>query len=52
LQKPFANIGVKNMTQMTQQKTAFNPILFVLAAAWLLWGVGVSLAIGYWASRQ
>jgi Family of unknown function (DUF5367) len=24
----------------------------LLAAAWLLWGVGVSLAIGYWASRQ
>lgn len=24
----------------------------VLAAAWLLWGVGISLAIGYWASRQ
>jgi hypothetical protein len=22
----------------------------LLAAAWLLWGVGVSLAIGYWAS--
>jgi Family of unknown function (DUF5367) len=24
----------------------------LLAAAWLLWGVGISLAIGYWASRQ
>jgi hypothetical protein len=24
----------------------------LLAAAWLLWGVGVSLGIGYWASRQ
>jgi hypothetical protein len=24
----------------------------LLAAAWLLWGVGVSLAIGYWTSRQ
>lgn len=24
----------------------------LLASAWLLWGVGVSLAIGYWASRQ
>jgi hypothetical protein len=24
----------------------------LLAAAWLLWGVGVSLAIGYWASHQ
>jgi hypothetical protein len=23
----------------------------LLAAAWLLWGVGVSLAIGYWTSR-
>ncbi len=24
----------------------------LLAAAWLLWGVGVSLGIGYWASRS
>jgi hypothetical protein len=24
----------------------------LLAAAWLLWGVGISLAIGYWVSRQ
>jgi Family of unknown function (DUF5367) len=24
----------------------------LLAAAWLLWGVGISLGIGYWASRQ
>jgi hypothetical protein len=24
----------------------------LLAAAWLLWGVGVSLSIGYWISRQ
>jgi Family of unknown function (DUF5367) len=24
----------------------------LLAAAWLLWGVGISLAIGYWTSRQ
>ncbi len=23
----------------------------LLAAAWLLWGVGISLAIGYWASH-
>jgi hypothetical protein len=23
----------------------------LLAAAWLLWGVGVSLSVGYWASR-
>ncbi|WP_310484991.1 DUF5367 family protein [Chamaesiphon sp. VAR_48_metabat_403] len=24
----------------------------LLAAAWLLWGVGVSLGVGYWASRS
>lgn len=24
----------------------------LLAAAWLLWGVGISLGVGYWASRQ
>jgi hypothetical protein len=24
----------------------------LLAAAWLLWGIGLSLGIGYWASRQ
>ena len=28
------------------------PAGLLLAAAWLLWGVGLSLAIGYWASRQ
>jgi hypothetical protein len=27
------------------------PAGLLLAAAWLLWGVGVSLGIGYWASR-
>jgi hypothetical protein len=29
-----------------------TPAGLLLAAAWLLWGVGVSLAIGYWASRS
>ncbi len=24
----------------------------LLAAAWLLWGVGIALSIGYWASRS
>jgi hypothetical protein len=28
------------------------PAGLLLAAAWLLWGVGLSLGIGYWASRQ
>jgi hypothetical protein len=28
------------------------PAGLLLAAAWLLWGVGLSLAIGYWTSRQ
>jgi hypothetical protein len=28
------------------------PAGLLLAAAWLLWGVGVSLAIGYWVSRR
>jgi Family of unknown function (DUF5367) len=28
------------------------PAELLLAAAWLLWGVGLSLGIGYWASRQ
>ncbi len=28
------------------------PTGLLLAAAWLLWGVGISLSIGYWASRQ
>jgi hypothetical protein len=27
------------------------PAGMLLAAAWLLWGVGVSLGIGYWVSR-
>jgi hypothetical protein len=27
------------------------PAGLLLAAAWLLWGVGVSLGIGYWVSR-
>jgi Family of unknown function (DUF5367) len=29
-----------------------TPAELLLAAAWLLWGVGLSLGIGYWASRQ
>ena len=29
-----------------------KPTQLLLAAAWLLWGVGVSLAIGYWESRH
>ncbi len=29
-----------------------EPTRLLLAAAWLLWGVGVSLAIGYWESRR
>jgi Family of unknown function (DUF5367) len=28
------------------------PTGLVLAAAWLLWGVGISLGIGYWASHS
>ncbi len=28
------------------------PAGLLLAAAWLLWGVGLSLGIGYWASRR
>jgi hypothetical protein len=28
------------------------PAELLLAAAWLLWGVGLSLGIGYWASRK
>jgi Family of unknown function (DUF5367) len=28
------------------------PTQLLLAAAWLLWGVGVSLAIGYWESQR
>lgn len=29
-----------------------EPTQLLLAAAWLLWGVGISLAIGYWESRR
>lgn len=29
-----------------------TPAGLLLAAAWLLWGVGLSLGIGYWSSRQ
>ena len=28
-----------------------TPAGLLLAAAWLLWGVGIGLAIGYWVSR-
>lgn len=28
-----------------------TPAGLLLAAAWLLWGVGVSLGVGYWVSR-
>jgi hypothetical protein len=31
---------------------ALEATQLLLAAAWLLWGVGVSLAVGYWESRR
>jgi hypothetical protein len=46
------------MTQIIQDKKPVNTILFIILGAvfWfealLLWGVGISLAIGYWASRS